>query len=256
MRCEEVRRWISPYLDSEVDPHTNFEIAQHLEVCAGCQQVFEAERQLETALASSLPTDPETQAAWEQAVHHAIPIGVWKPRQWQVAVAAVSLALVVLGGWQGWVIANQDLVRSAVSNHRAYVANRLTLDVPSNTPEAVEAFFAGKLPFSVQCPRDLSQQEIQLVGARLCHLKRVPVAHLLYHVGNQPVSLFLVDEEGLARFRQQASLLGTPGSPRAYRIGSATVVTSQSSDGVICAVGEVPQSMLEQLVLAYARQVT
>lgn len=253
MGCDEVRRWISPYLDSELDPHTNFEIAQHLESCAECRQAFEAERELETSLAASLIAGPQTQAAWDRAVRHLGARPVWQLRRWQVAVAAAGLAVVLVGGWRAGVVAGQDLVRSAVRNHQQYLANRMALDVQSGSPEIVEAFFHDKLPFRVQCPRDLTHQGIRLIGARLCHLKRVPVAYLLYHVDNRPVSVFLLDEEGLGRFRQEAQRLGRPRAPGRYQLGHATVVTARLAHGAICAVGEeVPRTTLERLVVAHA----
>lgn len=251
MRCEEIKRWISPYLDSELDPHTNFEIAQHLEACAACRQVFEAERQLEASVAASLATDPQTQAAWDRAVHHVLAGGILKPRRWQLAVAAATLLLVLVGGWRAVVVARQDLVRAALHNHQTYLANRMTLDVQSSSPEIVEAFFYEKLPFRVQCPRDLTSQGIRLIGARLCHLKRVPVAYLLYHVDNRPVSVFLLDEAGLAQFRQAERMLGTPGAPGRYAESGASVITVRLPRGAICAVGEVPRATLERLVVAH-----
>jgi len=251
MSCDEIRRWISPYLDSELDPHTNFEIAQHLESCAECREVFEAECQLETSLAASLAPDPPTQAAWDRAVRRTVAPPVWRSPRWQVAAAALGLLLALAGGWRVGVVARQDLVRSAIRNHQQYLANRMTLDVQSSSPEIIEAFFQEKLPFRVQCPRDLTSQGVRLIGARLCHLKRVPVAYLLYHVENRPVSVFLLDEEGLVQFQQAVRTLGTPSAPGDYQLGRAAVVTARLAQGAICAVGEVPRATLERLVAAH-----
>jgi len=254
MRCDEIRRWISPYLDSELDPHTNFEIAQHLEVCPECQGVFEAERRLESALSESLKAGADTEVAWDRAIHRMLATPIWGLRRWQVAVAAMGLVLALVGGWRGWVVARQDLVRSAARNHQLYVANRLTLDMQSSSPEIIEAFFSEKLPFRVQCPRDLTSQGIRLIGARLCHLKRVPVAYLLYHVENRPVSVFLLDEEGLAQFQQAAHTLGTPSAPGHYEVSGASVVMMRLPQGAICAVGDVPRATLERLVVAHTQE--
>lgn len=254
MRCDEIRRWISPYLDSELDPHTNFEIAQHLESCAECRQVFGVERQLEASMAASLTTDSHTQAAWDRAVRQIGARPVWRSPRWQVAVAAIGLVLALAGGWRGWMITQQDLVRSAIRNHQEYLANRMVLDVQSGSPEIVEAFFHEKLPFRVQCPRDLASQGIRLIGARLCHLKRVPVAYLLYHVEHRPVSVFLLDEEGLAQFRQARRIPGLSSAPERSAMSGATVVAVRHPQGAICAVGEVPQATLERLVMAHAQE--
>jgi len=249
MSCDEIRRWISPYLDSELDPHTNFEIAQHLEACAACRQVFEAERRLEASMAASLVTDPQTQTAWDRAMHRVLVGDVVRPRRWHVAVAAAAVFVLLVGGWRAGVVARQDLIRSAVHNHQTYLANRMSLDVQTSSPQIIETFFEQKLPFPVQCPRTLARQGVQLVGARLCHLKQVPVAYLLYHVDREPVSLFLLDEASLAKFRQP--LQAEVGSMAAFQLGGATVVTARSSRGIICAVGEIPSERLAPLVAAY-----
>jgi len=152
-------------------------------------------------------------------------------------------------------MARQDFVRSALRNHQEYLANRMTLDVQSSSPEAAEAFFVNKLPFPVRCPRHLGDQGIRLIGARLCHLKQVPVAYLLYHVDSRPISVFLLDTDDLGQFRQAAAL-GPPDSPRGYRFGRSGVVTVRSAHGVVCAVGEVPQAALERIVASYASERT
>lgn len=252
MQCNEVRRWISPYLDSELDPHTSFEIAQHLEACAECRQMFEDERRLETSLASSLTPDSGTQAAWDRAIRHVGAHPAWRLRRWQAAVAVAGLVVALAaGGWRGWIVAQQDLVHSAIRNHQEYLANRIALDVQSGSPEIIEAFFQEKLPFRVRCPRDFASQGVRLIGARLCHLKRVPVAYLLYHVDNRPVSVFLLDEEGLAQFHQAARTLGSPNAPEGVAVSQTSVVTVRLSHGAICAVGEVPRASLERLVVAH-----
>jgi len=256
MQCDEIRRWISPHLDSELDPHTNFEIAQHLDGCAACRQAFEAERQLETSVAASLSSDPQTEAAWDQAVHRAIAGSRSRPRRWQLAVAAVALFVGLVGGWRGWTMARQDLVRTALRNHQEYLANRMTLDVQSGAPQTAEAFFVNKLPFPVRCPRNLTDQGIRLIGARLCHLNHVPVAYILYHVDSRPISVFLLDADSLGQFRQAAETLGHPDAPRGYRVGRSVIVTARSALGVICAVGEVPQATLERIVDSYASEST
>ncbi|MBI2248209.1 MAG: hypothetical protein HYU65_09770, partial [Armatimonadetes bacterium] len=222
--------------------------------CAACREVFEAERRLEAALAAALAPDSQTQAAWDRAVRHTVAPPAWRSPRWQAAVAAAGLALALAGGWRGWIVARQDLVRSAAQNHQQYLANQMTLDVQSSSPEIVEAFFSEKLPFRVQCPRDFANQGIRLIGARLCHLKRVPVAYLLYHVENRPVSVFLLDEEGLVQFQQAVRTLGTPSAPGGYQLGRTAVVTARLAQGAICAVGEVPQTTLKRLVVAHARE--
>ena len=54
MRCEETSRYLSPYLDSELDPRTSFEMSNHFEQCTSCRDRFEAERRIDHAIATEL----------------------------------------------------------------------------------------------------------------------------------------------------------------------------------------------------------
>ena len=40
MKCHDARKWISPYIDSELDPTKTFELSQHLENCESCKTRF------------------------------------------------------------------------------------------------------------------------------------------------------------------------------------------------------------------------
>lgn len=44
MNCREARRWMSPYLDSELEGGKTFEISEHLRECPDCAERFEQER--------------------------------------------------------------------------------------------------------------------------------------------------------------------------------------------------------------------
>src|SRR5258706_1739474 len=54
MKCEEISRFLSPYLDSELDPKTSFEMSNHFDHCASCHERFEAERRIEYAMSAEL----------------------------------------------------------------------------------------------------------------------------------------------------------------------------------------------------------
>ena len=44
MNCQEARRFISPYLDSELGQTKTFEVSEHLSECESCRRRFEQER--------------------------------------------------------------------------------------------------------------------------------------------------------------------------------------------------------------------
>ncbi|MBI3725005.1 zf-HC2 domain-containing protein, partial [bacterium] len=54
MKCHDAIRFISVYVDSELDPRTSFEIAEHLETCSSCAARFAREQELEKGLVAAL----------------------------------------------------------------------------------------------------------------------------------------------------------------------------------------------------------
>jgi len=54
MTCRECRKWWSPYLDSELDASTTFEVSEHLRTCRACRERFEREEFVENWLRDRL----------------------------------------------------------------------------------------------------------------------------------------------------------------------------------------------------------
>ncbi len=58
MNCREVRRWLSPYLDSELGKTKTFEVSEHLRQCESCATRFEQERRIDASIAEKLSDAP------------------------------------------------------------------------------------------------------------------------------------------------------------------------------------------------------
>src|SRR5207237_9710275 len=65
MKCAEVRKFVRLYLDSELDVKTSFEVEQHLESCAECAGLFEAEKKFDARLDKFLRGYMPTPALWQ-----------------------------------------------------------------------------------------------------------------------------------------------------------------------------------------------
>lgn len=50
MKCQDARRRMSAYLDSELDGETTFELNEHLQVCTACAERFAAEHRADLAM--------------------------------------------------------------------------------------------------------------------------------------------------------------------------------------------------------------
>ncbi len=66
MDCKAARKWMSPYLDSELDSALTFEVGEHLRSCRACQERFEAERHAEQEIRRLLASDEMPASLWPQ----------------------------------------------------------------------------------------------------------------------------------------------------------------------------------------------
>lgn len=102
MNCGEARKWISPYLDSELDATKTFEVSQHLEACPPCRRRFDQEMQADRITAESLRlAEPcvdwsAVEAQLSSFVHRRI---LLRPRWMLAAAAAVAFLILGIGQW-------------------------------------------------------------------------------------------------------------------------------------------------------------
>ena len=66
MKCAEVRKFVRLYLDSELDAKQSFEVQQHLELCAECAGLFEAEKKFDQRLGRFLRSADAAPALWKK----------------------------------------------------------------------------------------------------------------------------------------------------------------------------------------------
>src|SRR5260370_19454228 len=99
MKCAEVRKFVRLYLDSELDTEHSFEVERHLESCAECAGLFEAEKKFDDRLGRSSRGNPATRALWENIEAKTAPAPFVKLKAlWPVALAA-SLIIAAGGGF-------------------------------------------------------------------------------------------------------------------------------------------------------------
>ncbi len=102
MQCQEARKWISPYLDSELDPTKTFEVSQHLESCAPCRERFEKEGRADELIGAVLRREesfvdwPALERQILAPARRVIPI---RPRWLLAAAACVAFILISQGDW-------------------------------------------------------------------------------------------------------------------------------------------------------------
>jgi anti-sigma factor RsiW len=196
MNCRDVEKFVHAYVDNEFGAEDQIAFCAHLQVCSACRRVVRFEEQFRRRLQECYGDErhpvPEplrsniSQALLEEE-RRSRPSR--RSLSWVIAPAAVAMAAAVV------VFLARDtefssLAEQAVLTHR----QQLPMDVRGKSNEEVRAFFRDKLPFAVHPPRLAGAQ---LVGARLTDLQGQRAACLTYQLGDQRVSLFVVDPESV-----------------------------------------------------------
>lgn len=186
------------YLDDELQESERLAIEQHVQDCSDCRAALDAERELVLAIRKARPvyTIPASleakieQLAQDSDSRHKL---VSSRR----IVAACALLLLVAVFWLALAQpSRQDatsFVTMAVNNHLRYLKGKLPLEVYSDSPEKISAWFVGKLGFNLRLP-DYPQvpeqaKPYRVEGARLVGFKEDYAAYIIYRLNDHPISL-------------------------------------------------------------------
>jgi anti-sigma factor RsiW len=199
------------YLDNQLEGEKLVAFLAHLEGCQECKAQLEEEKALSGLLRNSGPlyTAPAALQARVAAVLDQAParrrtsesfwrsLIPWAP-DWRLAIAT---ALVIVAGLIFIPDAVQHVnaasyVSAAATAHRSYLDGSLPLEIQSDSPKVVTAWFSGKLPFTIHLPSpqgDLNAPSVyRLAGARLVSYRGSNAALVTYKtLQKQPISLLI-----------------------------------------------------------------
>ena len=213
------------YRDKELSGRELEEFEAHLEVCAACQAELEAGEELSRLLHRSRPLYSAPDALRDRVLRtlesspSPAPYPPLRPRKrvldiltrpfqsagrviprWAVLVAAILLvaALLPLPGILRQANAN-SYVEAAVAAHRSSINGTLPLEIKSDSPSKVTAWFAGKVPFNFRLPDAADQvgpeQVYRLTGGRLVNYKDGYAALVSYQMQQQTISLLVASSK-------------------------------------------------------------
>jgi anti-sigma factor RsiW len=203
-----IQEQIPLYLDDELEQGERLSLEAHLKSCPECRAALEHERELISAIRSARPLHgaPETLRAKVTAL-----VERSQPRFRFVSPGAMiaACALLLLGAAVFWYAAVNSLredantlVNVAVNHHVRYIRGELPLEVFSDSPEDISAWFNGKLAFNLKLPeypqQPLEPKPYHVEGARLVGFKEDHVAYIMYRLNGHPISL-LVTPDSVAK---------------------------------------------------------
>jgi hypothetical protein len=274
MNCNEARRYINLFIDSELDSKNNLEISEHLSSCEDCSKRFAQEESIEKAFVSVLKKDKDTEAEeiWGKTIssfsHQVEPqgkrhLGFWpfpsarpngmagRGRLWRagkryiipatVTILAVVITLIMYSKQE-----SNELTAAAHKCHMEYITNKIIPSIESVFPGEVAKYFSGKFTFPLTLSEipDIKPHHIKLYGGKVCHLNGILTAYIMYHCCNVPVSVFILstkDAEGFSDIRQYLK-----GNKILFKKteGVNLVAASANGDTFVCVVADHDEDVL------------
>jgi anti-sigma factor RsiW len=198
VNCHETQRWLTGYLDGELDLVNAVAVEEHLKTCARCAQAHANQQALQAAIRGAklyapapIALQQRIQTSLRQADTSARAPWAVRRRWYSVALALACVAVLVWGLGRVWVVpaADDRLAVEVLNSHvRSLMTDHLT-DVVSSDRHTVKPWFAGKLDFSPTV-EDLAGQGYPLTGGRLDYVDGRPVAALVYQHQRHIINLF------------------------------------------------------------------
>jgi anti-sigma factor RsiW len=200
---------ISLYLDDELQEADRLALETHVKGCAECRAALEAERDLIVSVRKARPVYAAPDAL-RSKITSAIRESGARREFARVGMFKAACALLVIAAAGIWFFGMEPLrgergssfVNMAVSSHLRYLRGELPLEVFSESPETISAWFNGKLGFNLKLPeypqRPFEPKPYHVEGARLVGFNNDYVAYVVYRLNGHPISL-LVTPESIAK---------------------------------------------------------
>jgi mycothiol system anti-sigma-R factor len=220
--CDDYTETIQLYLDRELSGRDLEDFQVHLKECEACRGELEAQEGLSVLLRRSRPLYSAPNALRARVMQTAesfsptanrpsvrrskgfatilgwpLQIAGRGAHSWGALVATsllVVAGLLLLPGIMQRSRAN-SYIEAAIAAHRSFLNGSLPLEIQSESPSVVTAWFAGKVPFTFRLPSSAEesdhQQVYRLTGGRLVNYNGGYAALIAYQMERQKISLLV-----------------------------------------------------------------
>lgn len=200
MGCREFKEYLYPFLDGELDSPISHLVKDHLSACPICRLELEQEKKINSLIKDSIPKEKAPYELKEEILKRIegysgkrisrFILPVLKPAL--IGIIGTVLIFVLLSSFN-----RQFTVYSeTVKEHIQFLQGNLPMHIVSKKPQDVSKWLQSKLDFKIMVP-DLSSQNVNLLGARLCSLKNKKSAYIMYEKGGHNISVFMFDAKNL-----------------------------------------------------------
>ena len=249
MNCSEARVVLFPTPEQALVTIGTPRATDHLQGCADCRTYFERQRNSAAGLRSCLADEPAPETVRQRIaslIEQRRSPAINRRRHWLVGAAAAVLA-VFLGTVWLLTTPSRDLFHEMCADHAQYLDARSQL--ASSDPAAIEAWFRDKAEFRVRVP---ALDRSDLLGSRLCFLKRHTAALIFYRNNGRPVSLFQLSSSGISMWSLERTIID--GSPLWHRTFNGYSLVAFEERGVVTVlVSDLSEGDLFPLALAARR---
>lgn len=243
MRCEKYIRYLSPYMDSELDANTCVEIADHLAVCEECHTRFAHEQEIEKLLAERLRDVQMPGYLWRRIessinIREHTPVYSIKSRinlKWLVPVIATAVLAIGLSVFFFWVRTPRDegLILALQDIHERYLKEEIAAGHGMVWPEG---FKQMSLPGRIPRTGNIGGHDVRLISVRPHYLRGTEMALLEYSCCGEPVVVFILRKESLGNFPQARDLLDRTNGLVRMTFEDTNLIIVDVGEAVVCGV--------------------
>lgn len=200
--CRQMEALLPPFVDGHASPETEAVVEAHLARCEACRHSAAAQREIRALLVSRRArlTDvapAELAADVRRAV--AAPAGeIYRPRLSAFAAAA-AVVLAVMGGFS-WATGRSSVLLAAqltLDHLKCFVIDGDDHEHPMSA-DAGQVTFHEQYGMNVHLPVPPDSAAARLVSVRQCLYGEGWVAHALYRVEGEAVSVFVLGDQTAA----------------------------------------------------------
>jgi len=250
MNCSQVRTVLFPTPDRALVTIETPGAMNHVRDCQACQAFFEHQQEFSRTLRAKAGVEPAPDALRERVtrlIERHGPRDLLVSRRFLTAVAAITLAVGLGAMWFAWGLPSRELFQELCQDHAKYLEAQSQL--PSSDPAVIESWFRDKAEFGVHVPL---LDKTDLLGSRLCFLKRRKAALIFYRKDSRPVSLFELSRSEVSLSYLDRSMID--GSPIWHKSFNGYSLVAFENRGVVSVfVSDLREDELLPLALAARR---
>jgi anti-sigma factor RsiW len=254
MNCNQTRKYLSAFLDSELDVRTNIEVLEHVEICRDCARKLDRQRTLRDAVSGYIAS-VEAPASLRARVKGALAEAAagrsrlagtaaeYASKGWVRAFAAAASILVVFALVYQVLLAPSTGVNAAtMREHAAVLRDRVATFMYTENAERARKVATFKMSEKPVIPL-ADGESFSLVGAGPVEIQLRDVGHFVFRYKAEMVSLFVFEGLGIDAVSGRTVMTGL-GEARADESGGVSLVAWRGGHFTYILVSRLSEDVL------------